>query len=473
MPTTRMIIVAAVLVGSTGLAQTPADPFPAPIPAAEGAIPVKFVEFASIPDDAGRAARPMLLVDEPGTRRLFVNEMRGPLYTVSYDGRTVTKYLDVNASDWGVKVQSLGRERGVQSFAIHPQFNQPGTPGFGRLYAWTDSSNTTPRPDFSSGRGQNTHATVLFEWTARNPAAATYDGGPPRELLRVQQPFANHNGSHISFNPFVSPSDADFGMLYVGVGDGGSGGDPLTLAQNLGSPFGKILRLNPLGSNSANGKYGVPAGNPFANDGNPDTLGEIYVYGVRNPQRFGWDSRNGNLFVADIGQDIVEELSLATAGANLGWNKWEGSFGYVSRRAVSLANQRGDPKVTYPVAEYGQIDPLLQVQSAITGVHVYRRGPIAQLADLVLFGDMVSGEIFYIHADKLPSGGQDGIRRILLNDGGESKTLLKLVQEKNVKQGKRPVPRADLRFGTGPDGQLFLLNKHDGTIRLLVPDTDR
>ena len=316
MPTTRMIIVAAVLVGSTGLAQTPADPFPAPIPAAEGAIPVKFVEFASIPDDAGRAARPMLLVDEPGTRRLFVNEMRGPLYTVSYDGRAVTKYMDVNASNWGVKVQSLGRERGVQSFAIHPQFNQPGTPGFGKLYTWTDSSNTTtPRPDFSSGRGQNTHATVLFEWTARNPAAATYDGGPPLELLRVQQPFANHNGSHISFNPLVSPSDADFGMLYVGVGDGGSGGDPLTLAQNLGSPFGKILRLNPLGSNSANGKYGVPAGNPFANDGNPDTLGEIYVYGVRNPQRFGWDSRNGNLFVADIGQDIVEELSLATAGA--------------------------------------------------------------------------------------------------------------------------------------------------------------
>ena len=469
-----MIIVAAVLVGSTGLAQTPADPFPAPIPAAEGAIPVKFVEFASIPDDAGRAARPMLLVDEPGTRRLFVNEMRGPLYTVSYDGRAVTKYMDVNASNWGVKVQSLGRERGVQSFAIHPQFNQPGTPGFGKLYTWTDSSNTTtPRPDFSSGRGQNTHATVLFEWTARNPAAATYDGGPPLELLRVQQPFANHNGSHISFNPLVSPSDADFGMLYVGVGDGGSGGDPLTLAQNLGSPFGKILRLNPLGSNSANGKYGVPAGNPFANDGNPDTLGEIYVYGVRNPQRFGWDSRNGNLFVADIGQDIVEELSLATAGANLGWNKWEGSFGYVSRRAVSLANQRGDPKVTYPVAEYGQIDPLLQVQSAITGVHVYRRGPIAQLADLVLFGDMVSGEIFYIHADKLPSGGQAGIRRILLNDGSESKTLLKLIQEKNVKQGKRPVPRADLRFGTGPDGQLFLLNKHDGTIRLLVPDAGR
>ena len=468
-----MIIVAAALVGSTCLAQTPTNPFPAPIPAAEGATRVKFVEFASIPDDAGRAARPMLLVDEPGTRRLFVNEMRGPLYTVSYDGRTVTKYLDVNASDWGVKVQSLGRERGVQSFAVHPQFNQPGTPGFGRLYVWTDSSNTTPKPDFSPGGERNTHATVLFEWTARNPAAATYDGGPPRELLRVQQPFANHNGSHISFNPVAAPGDADFGMLYVGVGDGGSGGDPLTLAQDLGSPFGKILRLNPLGSNSANGRYGVPADNPFANDGDSGTLGEIYVYGVRNPQRFGWDARNGNLFVADIGQDIVEELSLATAGANLGWNKWEGSFGYIGRRSVSLANRRGDAKMTYPVAEFGHVDPLLQPLSAITGVHVYRRGPIAQLADLVLFGDMVSGEIFYIHADKLPSGGQDAIRRILLNDGGESKTLLKLIQEKNVEQGKRPVPRADLRFGTGPDGQLFLLNKHDGTVRLLVPDAGR
>ena len=90
-----MIIVAAVLVGSTGFAQTPADPFPAPIPAAEGAIPVKFVEFASIPDIDGEPARMMRLVDEPGTGRIFVNDMRGPIYTVSYDGRTVTEYVDI------------------------------------------------------------------------------------------------------------------------------------------------------------------------------------------------------------------------------------------------------------------------------------------------------------------------------------------------------------------------------------------
>lgn len=472
MSRTRLFVI-ALLVGPTAAAQTPGDPFPAPIPATEDVIRVRFIEFASLPDMDGVAARMMLLVDEPGTRRMFVNDMRGPLYTVSYDGRTVAQYLDINARNWGVSVQSLGRERGFQSFAIHPQFNQPGTPGFGKLYTWTDTSNTAPKPDFVPGGGNNTHATVLLEWTAANPAAATYDGGPPREMLRLEQPFANHNGGHLSFNPLASPGNADFGSLYVGVADGGSGGDPLNLAQNLSSPFGKILHIDPLGSNSANGKYGIAASNPFVNDGSAATLGEIYVYGVRNPQRFGWDPRNGNLFVADIGQDIVEELSLAPAGANLGWNKWEGSYGYISRGQVSLSNRRGDPKLTYPVAEYGQLDPLLQIQVAVTGVHVYRRGPIAQLANLVLFGDLPSGEIFYIHTDKLPSGGQDGIRRILLNEGGESKTLLKVIQEKNVKQGKPPVTRADLRFGAGPDGQVFLLNKHDGTIRLLVPDAGR
>lgn len=469
----KCVLAAAMLLGSVALAQTPTDPFPAPIQAVEGVIRVRFAEFAAIPDVGGEAARMMLLVDEPGTRRLFVNDMRGPLYTVSYDGRTVTPYLDINGRDWGVSVQSSGRERGFQSFAIHPQFGQAGTPGFGKLYTWTDTTNTAPKPDFVPGGGTNTHATVLFEWTARNPGAATYDGGPPREMLRLEQPFANHNGGHASFNPLAPPGHPDFGLLYVGVADGGSGGDPLGLAQNLGSPFGKILRINPLGTNSANGKYGIPPGNPFVNDGNAATLGEIYAYGVRNPQRLGWDARNGNLFLADIGQNIVEEISLVTAGANMGWNKWEGSYGYISRDAVSLANRRGDAKVTYPVAEYGQLDPLLQPQSAVTGVHVYRRGPIAQLANLVLFGDFPSGEIFYIPADTLPGGGQDGIRRILLNDGGESKTFLKVIQEKNVKQGKPPATRADLRFGSGPDGQVLLLNKHDGTIRLLVPDVGR
>ena len=182
------------------------------------------------------------------------------------------------------------------------------------------------------------------------------------------------------------------------------------------------------GSNSANGEYGIPASNPFVGD--RGTLGEIYAYGVRNAQRFGWDSENGNMFLADIGQNTIEKLTLVTAGANLGWNVWEGSFEYVGRSGVSLDNQRGDPTVTYPVAEYAQRDPLLQNQSAAAGLQVYREDAIPQLANLVLFADQPSGEIFYIQADDLPSGGQEAIRRILLDDGGEAKTLLQIIQER-------------------------------------------
>ena len=120
------------------LAQTPQtsnDPFAAPIPATDGLIRVNYVEFATIPDVAGdpQPARMMLLVNEPGTRRLFVNDMRGPLYTVSYDGKSVAMYLDVNAENWGVRINSQGNERGFQSFAFHPQFNQPGTRGYGTV----------------------------------------------------------------------------------------------------------------------------------------------------------------------------------------------------------------------------------------------------------------------------------------------------------------------------------------------------
>ncbi len=461
------VMTTAVMMASPLFAQTSNDPFPNPIPATQGVIRVDFVEFASIPDIDGEPARMMRLVDEPGTGRIFVNDMRGPIYSVSYDGRRVTEYVDIDDPRWEVAVQARSRETGFQSFAFHPQFGQAGTEGYGKFYTWTDSRNTDPAPDFTPSGGGDTHDTVLLEWTASDPSGNRYDGRPPRELLRIQQPFGNHNGGQIGFSPLPSPGDADFGMLYVSVADGGSGGDPLNHAQNLGSIFGKLLRIDPSGSNSANGEYGIPADNPFVGDAG--TLGEIYAYGVRNAQRFAWDPVNGNMFLADIGQNIVEKLTLVTSGANLGWNDWEGSFRFISRSEVSLVNQRGDPSVTYPVAEYGQLDPLLQSQSAAAGLHVYRDDAIPQLANLVLFSDQPSGEIFYIQADNLPNGGQDAIRRILLNDGGQAKTLLQVIQEKNAEQGRSPASRVDLRFGPGPGDQVFLLNKYDGIVRLLVP----
>jgi glucose/arabinose dehydrogenase len=443
------------------------DPFPAPIAATEGVIRVGVREFASVPDVDGVAARMMNLVNEPGTRRLFVNDMRGPLYGVSDDGKAVALYLDINAPVWRVSVQSMGRERGFQNFAFHPQFGQPGTRGFGKFYTYTDSSNQGPAADFTTTNPATTHDTVMLEWTAKTPTAATYDGGPPRELFRLRQPFANHNGGHVAFDPLAAPGSPEFGLLYIGVADGGSGGDPMRLGQTLGSAFGKILRIDPLGTNSANKKYGIPASNPFLKTAG--ALPEIYVYGVRNPQRFAWDNRNRNMFLADIGQNIVEEISLVTPGANLGWNDWEGSYRFIGRQAVSEEKPRSDPKVTYPIAEWGQIDPLLQPNSAASGLVVYRGTQIPQLANLVIFTDMPSGEIFYVSADTLPAGGQDVIRRILLNSNGSAKTMLEVIQEKNKAQGKPPATRSDLRLSLGPDNQVFLLNKGDGTIRVLTP----
>jgi Glucose / Sorbosone dehydrogenase len=447
--------------------QLTVDPFPTPIETTQGVIAVNFVAFATIPDVNGEAARMMHFVDEPGTKRVVVSLMTGALYALSYDGKVVTQYLDVNAPAWNVQVQSEGFERGVQSFAFHPQFNERGTPGFGKFYTYTDTSNLTPTPDFVTPGTKRTHDTVLLEWTAKNPAAATYDGAAPRELFRAAQPFGNHNGGQIGFNRLAAPGSPEFGLLYVGLGDGGAGGDPLNVSQNLSQAFGKILRIDPLGKNSANGRYGIPPGNPFVKDAKPDTVKEIYASGVRNPQRFTWDVKTGRFFVADIGQNAVEEISPVTAGANLGWNKWEASFPYVQGQ-VDPSRQRDEPGLTWPVVEFDHRDPLFQ-RAAITGLIVCRKSAIAALQNKMIFGDNPSGQIFYVDADNLPNGGQAAIRQILFNDKGTRKTLLQLIVEQNVAQKKEPAGRADLRFGEGPNGQIFVLNKRDGVIRLMVP----
>ena len=445
------------------------DPFPQPIVSTEGVITVTLREFASLPDIDGVAARMMTLVEEPSSRRLFVSDMRGPLYTLSADGKVVTSYLDTNDPKWGVAVQSQGRERGLQSFVLHPQFAQAGTPGFGKFYTYTDSSNQIPEPDFTTPNPKTTHDTVLFEWTAKTPGSATYDGGGPRELIRLRQPFANHNAGMVAFNTTARPGTPEFGLLYIGIADGGSGGDPMTLAQNLGSAFGKIFRIDPLGKNGRGGKYGVPASNPFVST--IGALPEIYAYGVRNSQRFGWDSRNGAMFMSDIGQNIVEEVSPVTAGANLGWNVWEGSYKYVSQRAVVTEAPRSDPKVTYPIVEWGQLDPILLANnsSASVGVVVYRSTLVPQLNGRLIFGDMPSGEMFHVSADNLPAGGQDAIRRVLFvtAQGEKPKTLLEIIQDKNEAQGKKPEVRADMRFDATPAGRVFVLNKADGTVRVI------
>jgi len=177
------------------------------------------------------------------------------------------------------------------------------------------------------------------------------------------------------------------------------------------------------------------------------------------------------MYMSDIGQNIVEEVSPVTAGANLGWNVWEGSYRFVSTRAVITEAPRSDPKVTYPIVEWGQLDPVLlpNNSSASVGVVVYRSTRVPQLNGRLLFGDMPSGELFHVSADDLPKGGQDAIRRVLFvtAPGAAPRTILQIIQEKNGVQRKAVAQRADMRFDANAAGQIFVLNKADGTIRVI------
>lgn len=455
------------LMTGVSLSQQTDDPFPTPIEAEKDVITIGFKEFAMLPHVGENTALAMDMELEPGGNRYFVNDLHGFLYTVSSSG-DVTKYLDLSDPKWTVDVRWTVLERGFTGLALHPEFNQKGAPGYGKIYTLLDTSNKRPTPDFTPEGGNDAHDTLLLEWTAKDASAATYDGDAPRELMRMEQPFGNHNGGQIAFNPLATAGTADYGNLYISNGDGGSGGDPMNMSQMLSSIFGKMLRINPLGSNSKNGKYGIPADNPFANASDASVLKEIYAYGTRSPNRIAWDSKDGQMYVADIGQNIVEEVSKINNGANLGWKPWEGSFRYISRSAVEIGDPRNDPDMIFPVVEYDQTDPLFQRSVASSGLAIYRNGDISKLNDKILFAELASGEIFYVSADKQPEGGQDAIRRILLKTDAGNKTFLEVIQAKNIEQDRDEAMRADIRMAYTADGKLFLLNKRDGVIRLVT-----
>ena len=142
-------------------------------------------------------------------------------------------------------------------------------------------------------------------------------------MLRFNQPFTNHNAGQLAFNPSVN-AGSDRTNLYIGMGDGGDANDPQNNGQDAGNPYGAILRIDPLGTDSENMQYGIVTENVFAGDGLDGTLAENYSIGLRNPQRFGWDQRNGELYIADIGQGSFEEINVAENGGNFGWAIREG-----------------------------------------------------------------------------------------------------------------------------------------------------
>ncbi len=432
----------------------------------KGDIVVDLENFALLPNSSGSPARANVLRPAPDGRT-FVNDQRGPMYLLSTDGATVTPYLNVASF---VPLLSDNGERGFQSFAFHPDFDTPGTAGYGKFYTITSQTDTGTAATFVpgvSGAGRD-HDEVMLEWTAADPLASTFvpaDAARPfREVLRIARPNSNHDGGYCSFNP-TAGADADRGNLYYGMGDSGGGGDPLGLAQMAGNAYGAILRINPLlpaaadPQRSANGQYRIPADNPYT--ANAAILKEKYAGGFRNPQRFVWDAANGRMFITDIGQNHVEEVDIGVPGANYGWNLREGSFVYNSDGSNG-ANVRTDSATTglvYPIAEYEHYAG----SNAVTAGPVYRGSSIPGLTGRFLFCDFPTGTPYTISADTLPEGGSSGITELRLRSNGTEASFLSIIQTVNASAG-----RADLRIGTDASNRIYFLNKADGVIRRIA-----
>jgi len=241
--------------------------------------------------------------------------------------------------------------------------------------------------------------------------------GTRRTLLTQEQPFANHNGGNV----IVGPD----GMLYLGLGDGGSAGDPLGAGQDLSTLLGSLLRIDPAGD-----PYTIPPDNPFVDD--PDARGEIWAYGLRNPWRFSFDAETGDLWIADVGQSSREEINWVPAGSgggqNFGWSRMEGTTTY-----------DGDEPEDHvpPVFEYQTSD----ARCSITGGYVYRGSAIPGLVGSYVFSDYCEGQI----------------RALEIRDGEVVGHLDLGVNGGDV-----------VAFAEGPDRELYVLN-HRGTIFKLEP----
>lgn len=349
-------------------------------------------------------------------------------------------------------IQAPGMATGFGSFAFHPDFARNGL-----LYTTHTEAPGSGKADFSHPDSIKTAVQwVLTEWKADDPRADTFSG-TSRELLRIDMVTGSHGVQEITFNPLARPGGRDYGMLYIGVGDGGSVqvGYPF-LVQGKKKILGSILRIDPRGSNSANGRYGIPPDNPFARDRNPDIRSEIYAYGFRNPHRLTW-SRSGKMLACNIGQANIESLNLIMPGHNYGWPVREGTFAFDPygdlNKVYPLPPNDSIYKITYPVAEFDHDEG-----NAISGGFEYNGTAVPQLKGKFLFGDIPSGKLFYIDMADIQQGTQAQIKEWNISVNGAKKALHELCGH----------DRVDLRFGRDSHGELYILTKGDGKVYKLV-----
>jgi glucose/arabinose dehydrogenase len=343
-------------------AATPAEATPAPetTPAPTGNnLATAKIALKSIAEGLKQPVYVTHAGDDSG--RLFVVEKAGRIVLLRDGVPASAPFLDI--SD---RVGSIGSEQGLLSVAFHPQFSQNG-----RLFVdYTDSNGDT----------------VISRFQASGDSA---DPASEAVLLTIDQPYANHNGGLVLFGP-----DGD---LYIGMGDGGSGGDPQGNGQNRETLLGKLLRLNVDGDT-----YTIPPDNPWPNGG--EAKPEIWAYGLRNPWRFSFDRATGDMYIADVGQGEYEEINVQRSGSggqNYGWNITEGNHCFRSSSCDSN-------DTVAPIAEYDHSQGC-----SITGGYIYRGAAFPSLQGLYFYGDYCSGRIWAL-SETAPGSWQE--RELLKTD---------------------------------------------------------
>jgi glucose/arabinose dehydrogenase len=402
-----------------------------------------------------RRARINFLGQIPGQNRLYIPDLNGRLYTEPLGGGTPAVYLDVRAAVGANFFSGRGLGSGFGFVAFDPSFAVNGR--FYTTHSEAFDALTTQTPDWTQP-GAVVHS-VLTEWTATNPAATTFSG-THRTLMRIGFGSYLHAIQQIDFNPTATSGSPDFGKLYVAVGDGGIGFQT-TVPQNRTVPQGKILRIDPRGTNSANGHYGNPADNPFV--GQAGTMGEFYALGMRDPHRFSWDPADGRMFLGHIGEHDIEGVYDLRAGDNLGWSDREGAFVFNRDERCNLYPLPANDAqfgFDYPVAAFdhnaAQLPCGTDAGHAIVGGFVYRGTALPALRGKYVFGDLVDGRVFYTNATDMVRGTNLAplFQLRIFNSSGTQTTMRTLAGS----------DRVDLRLGLDRAGELYLLSKANGRI---------
>lgn len=312
-------------------------------------------------DDTGRpqSFRPIVLTHAgDGSNRVFVASQRGVIHTFPNDqnAQKTEIFLDIEKK---VAYSDKQNEEGLLGLAFHPKYRENGE--FFIYYTAREEQQTS----------------VISRFRASKPDSNKADANFEEEIMRIEQPYWNHNGGTIAFGPD--------GMLYVALGDGGAGNDPHGNGQDLSTLLGSILRIDV--DNKDEGKaYAIPKDNPFV--GRSDARGEIWAYGVRNIWRLAFDRETGALWAGDVGQNLWEEIDIITRGGNYGWNLREGAHSFGTKGV----GPRED--LIEPVWEYDH-----EVGKSITGGVIYRGKKLPGLSGAYIYGDYISGRLWALKYD--------------------------------------------------------------------------